>query len=468
MNCLKSIELTLAVIIVILWSHCTIAYGDDFWPLEAADKFCVHSDFYKYALDIDKNEKIMQCQQNCTARFDCVGIAYTYNPLYDNGCEICLDDTLNDAVTDYGFYRRPDIDECESDPCKHAGTCVDGIDSYTCTCIPGYTGHDCETNIDECESDPCKNGGTCCDGIDSYTCTCFPGFTGHDCETNIDECESDPCQNGGTCCDGIDSYTCTCIPGYTGHDCETNIDECESDPCKNGGTCCDGIDSYTCTCFPGFTGHDCETKETTSTEYPTTEQKTTPSFPTTEHDATTAKTSTTKRATSTTAAPYSCMDITVDQCSDEALDVIDTLPMDTVEDCHTLCDMVFKGTCNSFIYYSESRTCTILEDNFYYLYGCKTVSAGQDTLLNCLQDDVKYPDECKKMIESDCSFHGTVLLNEDGIVDPEECFQLSELMHGQYFVHNADSQNCLVYDGNSRICKVQRGPNGIRPSDCPK
>ena len=38
-----------------------------------------------------------------------------------------------------------DIDECGSDPCKNGGTCVDGIDSYTCTCVPGYSGHDCET-----------------------------------------------------------------------------------------------------------------------------------------------------------------------------------------------------------------------------------------------------------------------------------------------------------------------------------
>ena len=38
-----------------------------------------------------------------------------------------------------------DIDECESNPCKNGGTCKDGENSYTCTCVPGYTGHDCET-----------------------------------------------------------------------------------------------------------------------------------------------------------------------------------------------------------------------------------------------------------------------------------------------------------------------------------
>ena len=38
-----------------------------------------------------------------------------------------------------------DIDDCESNPCQNGATCVDGIDSYTCTCVPGFTGHDCET-----------------------------------------------------------------------------------------------------------------------------------------------------------------------------------------------------------------------------------------------------------------------------------------------------------------------------------
>ena len=38
-------------------------------------------------------------------------------------------------------------------------------------------------DIDDCESVPCENGGTCEDGVNSYNCTCMPGFTGHDCGT---------------------------------------------------------------------------------------------------------------------------------------------------------------------------------------------------------------------------------------------------------------------------------------------
>ena len=37
-----------------------------------------------------------------------------------------------------------DIDECSSNPCTHGGTCHDGVASYSCTCISGYTGTNCE------------------------------------------------------------------------------------------------------------------------------------------------------------------------------------------------------------------------------------------------------------------------------------------------------------------------------------
>ena len=42
------------------------------------------------------------------------------------------------------LYSSPDIDECASSPCQNGGTCIDGINTYTCVCIPGHAGDNCE------------------------------------------------------------------------------------------------------------------------------------------------------------------------------------------------------------------------------------------------------------------------------------------------------------------------------------
>ena len=41
-----------------------------------------------------------------------------------------------------------DMDECTSSPCQNGGTCHDGINSYTCDCVPGYGGNNCEISND--------------------------------------------------------------------------------------------------------------------------------------------------------------------------------------------------------------------------------------------------------------------------------------------------------------------------------
>ena len=38
-----------------------------------------------------------------------------------------------------------EIDDCAgNDNCLNGGTCVDGVESYTCDCVPPFTGVHCE------------------------------------------------------------------------------------------------------------------------------------------------------------------------------------------------------------------------------------------------------------------------------------------------------------------------------------
>ena len=47
-------------------------------------------------------------------------------------------------------------------------------------------------DLDECEGDPCLNGGECKDEASAYSCSCVAGFTGVNCETgqrhNVNSC----------------------------------------------------------------------------------------------------------------------------------------------------------------------------------------------------------------------------------------------------------------------------------------
>ncbi len=48
--------------------------------------------------------------------------------------------------------------------------------------ILGFSGQNCSVNIDDCDNHMCQNGGSCVDGINKYTCECPAEFTGKFCE----------------------------------------------------------------------------------------------------------------------------------------------------------------------------------------------------------------------------------------------------------------------------------------------
>lgn len=98
---------------------------------------------------------------------------------------------------------------------------------YSCICVNGYEGKNCENNVNDCMAMPCLYGGTCHDRIASFHCECPPGRTGLFCHLK-DACASNPCNSAAICDTSIfnGSYTCSCPPGFNGTDCNQDIDEC--------------------------------------------------------------------------------------------------------------------------------------------------------------------------------------------------------------------------------------------------
>ncbi|KAI8509441.1 hypothetical protein Bbelb_132890 [Branchiostoma belcheri] len=143
-----------------------------------------------------------------------------------------------------------DIDECASSPCLNGGTCSDGDNSYTCQCLTGYYGNNCEHDIDLCDPNPCPFDWICIENVGVGGLHCDP-------PQDIDECASSPCLNGGTCSDGDNSFTCQCVTGYDGDNCEHDTNGCASGPCVAVATCTDILAPGTgaiCTCPAGYQG----------------------------------------------------------------------------------------------------------------------------------------------------------------------------------------------------------------------
>ncbi len=130
------------------------------------------------------------------------------------------------------------VNQCFSAPCQNGGLCLSKTASFSCICLPGYSGTLCETLIDPCQQPikACLNGGICVPFGDytGFECTCANGYTGRNCELLIDNCQSRPCQNNATCISFQAEYYCNCQIGFTGFNCEKKVDYCSSRPCVHG------------------------------------------------------------------------------------------------------------------------------------------------------------------------------------------------------------------------------------------
>ncbi|XP_033033059.1 coagulation factor X [Trachypithecus francoisi] len=69
---------------------------------------------------------------------------------------------------------------------------------------------------DQCETSPCQNEGECRDGLGEYTCTCLEGFEGKNCELFTRKlCSLDNGDCDQFCHEEQNSVVCSCARGYT-------------------------------------------------------------------------------------------------------------------------------------------------------------------------------------------------------------------------------------------------------------
>lgn len=80
--------------------------------------------------------------------------------------------------------HRPQTTGCSSNPCRNDGHCYPTSPTdYTCSCINGYSGRDCEIAPNLCDQlKPCQNGGSCTGNTTKYKCDCPLSYTGLNCE----------------------------------------------------------------------------------------------------------------------------------------------------------------------------------------------------------------------------------------------------------------------------------------------
>lgn len=162
-----------------------------------------------------------------------------------------------------------DVNECNNGGClgtEGANSCYNLEGSWRCGCSSGFLlqadEQTCE-NINECQGaeNPCiENRKTQCqDTYGSFECSCDPGWSGDDCQTDDNQCNGVTCQDNATCEDGDNSYECNCNEGFRENingDC-VDIDECDEESYTCGiNQKCDneigGNPGYKCVCNAGY------------------------------------------------------------------------------------------------------------------------------------------------------------------------------------------------------------------------
>merc|ERR1712096_235003 len=136
----------------------------------------------------------------------------------------CSDSNIKSKVSMHTY-------QCTCAPGYSNGWCeYDYISEGTANCTVFESGN-CDVDVNECASNPCKNGATCSQSttesqvsIDTYQCTCKPGYSNGWCEYSYMKLS-----DGAANCTVFQSDSSKTLGG----NCDVDVNECASSPCKN-------------------------------------------------------------------------------------------------------------------------------------------------------------------------------------------------------------------------------------------
>uniref|UniRef100_A0A8C0L089 Coagulation factor X n=1 Tax=Canis lupus dingo TaxID=286419 RepID=A0A8C0L089_CANLU len=87
-------------------------------------------------------------------------------------------EVFEDTAKTMEFWNKyKDGDQCESSPCQNQGQCKDGLLEYSCICLEGYEGKNCELSTRKlCSVDNGDCDQFCREEQSSVVCSCASGY----------------------------------------------------------------------------------------------------------------------------------------------------------------------------------------------------------------------------------------------------------------------------------------------------
>jgi hypothetical protein len=119
-------------------------------------------------------------------------------------CEEIAGQALCECLPAFGGERCETklSDYCQNNPCV-TGTCVSDSNGYNCICPLGTIGRRC--HLTPCDYSPCPENAICLNLLtnpttkDSFSCSCIKGYKGKNCDEIDSPCDNNPCKNNAKC-----------------------------------------------------------------------------------------------------------------------------------------------------------------------------------------------------------------------------------------------------------------------------